>query len=158
MFEQRKGKGTWTYTWGGIIGVVIIIIAVIQIFRVNPPALQQSASETKVVWTDGEVLRGPAEVAAGEFLSFPLNLNRKATLKAYFTTGKSDKRLGCMVINEKDLHMWKSGSEVPIVMSTGLVPRGTITRVLEPGNYVFILDNRAGSETIKLTETDFRVE
>lgn len=156
MFEPRKG--TWTYTWAGIIGVVVVIIAVIQIFRVNPPDSPQAASESKIVWTEGEVFKGPAEVAAGEFLSYPLNLNHKATLKAFFTTGKHDKRLGCVVINEKDFNMWKSGSEVPFVLSTGVVPRGTITRVLDPGNYIFILDNRAGTETIKLTETDIRVD
>jgi hypothetical protein len=156
MFDQRKA--TWKYTWGGIIGVVIIIIAVIQIVRVNPPERQQAQAEPKVVWTEGEVFKGPAEVAAGEFLSFPLKLNRKVTLKAYFTTGKSDMRLGSMVISEKDLHMWKSGSEVPMVMTTGFVPRGTITKVLESGNYVFIFDNRDGTETIKLIETDISVE
>lgn len=156
MFEQRKK--TWSYTWGGIIGVVIIIIAVIQIVRVNPPERPQAAAEPKIIWTEGEVFKGDAEVAAGEFLSYPLNLNRKATLKAFFTTGKSDKRLASMVISEKDFNMWKSGSEVKMFMTTGIVPRGTITHVLEPGNYLFILDNRAGIETIKLIETDIRIE
>lgn len=156
MFEPRKK--TWTYTWAGIIGVVIIIIAVIQIVRVNPPEQPQAVAEPKIMWTDGEVFKGPAEVAAGEFLSYPLKLNRKATLKVYFMTGKSDKRLASLVISEKDFNMWKSGSEVPIVMTTGVVPRGTITKALEPGNYLFIFDNRAGTETIKLIETDIRVE
>jgi hypothetical protein len=156
MFEQRKK--TWNYTWAGIIGVVLIIIAVIQIVRVNPPERPQAEAQSKIIWTEGGVFNGPAEVAAGEFLSFPLKLNRKASLKVFFTTGKTDKRLGSMVINEKDFNMWKSGSEVPMVMTTGVVPRGTITRVLEPGNYVFILDNRAGSETIILSETDIEIE
>ena len=156
MFEQRKK--TWTYTWAGIIGVVIIIIAVIQIFRVNPPERPQAAAEPKIAWTEGVVFNGPSEVAAGDFLSYPLYLNRRATLKAFFTTGKHDKRLASMVISEKDFNMWKSGSEVPVVMTTGVVPRGTITKVLEAGNYFFILDNRAGAETIKLTENDIRIE
>ena len=156
MFDQRKG--TWKYTWSGIIGVVIIIIAVIQVFRVNPPERVQTAAEPKVVWTDGEVFKGPAEVAAGEFLSFPLKLNRKVTFKAYFTTGKSDKRLASMVVSEKDFNMWKSGSEVPMLTTTGVVPRGTITKVLEPGDYIFLLDNRTGTETIKLIESDIIVE
>ena len=41
---------------------------------------------------------------------------------------------------------------------TGIVPRGTITRVLEPGSYVFVLDNRSGNEPILLTEVDVRME
>jgi hypothetical protein len=156
VFEQRKR--TWSYTWSGIIGVVIIIIAVIQIFRVNPPDRPSAVAEPKIVWTDGVVLNGLVEVAAGEFLSCPINLNRKATLRVFFTTGKHDKKLGSMLIAEKDFNMWKSGSEVPSIVSTGVVPRGTITRVLEPGSYVFVLDNRNGTEAIKLTETDIRVE
>lgn len=156
MFEQRKG--TWTYTWAGIIGVVLIIIAVIQIFRVNPPAQPAADAEPKIKWTEGVVFSGPAEVAAGEFLSYPIDLNRKATLKVFFTTGKHDKKVNSLVINEKDFNMWKSGSEVPNVTATGPVPRGTITRVLEPGRFVFILDNRSGTETVKLSESDIRVE
>ena len=156
MFEQRKR--TWSYTWSGIIGVVIVIIAVIQIFRVNPPDQPEAVAEPKIVWTDGVVFNGPVDIAAGAFLSYPINLNRKATLKVFFRTGKHDKKLGSVLISEKDFNMWKSGSEVPMVTTTGAVPRGTITRVLEPGSYVFILDNRNGAETVKLTETDIKVE
>lgn len=156
MFEQRKR--TWSYTWSGIVGVVLIIIAVIQIFRVNPPDPQTIATAPKIVWTEREVFSGQAQVAANEHLWYPINLNRKATLKAYFTTGKHDKLLGASVIKTDDFNMWKSGSEVPVIVSTGMVPRGTITRVLEPGNYVFILDNRNGTEAIQLIETDIKIE
>jgi len=155
MFEQRKG--TWSYTWAGIIGVVIIIIAVIQVFRVNPPA-REVAAEPTVKWTEGEVFRGSGEVAAGTELTYPINLNRKATLKALFMTGKNDKKLASAVIKAEDFNMWKSGSEVKTFVATGMVPRGTITRVLEPGNYIFVLDNRAGTETIVLTEIDISVD
>jgi hypothetical protein len=156
MFEQRKG--TWTYTWAGIVGVVIIIIAVIQIFRVNPPARENVAAEAKVKWSEGEVFKGNAEVAAGTELSYQINLNRKATLKGYFTTGKNDKRLESVVIRAEDFNMWKSGSEVKTFVATGHVPRATISRVLEPGNYLFVLDNRSGSEAIILTDVDISIE
>ncbi len=156
MFDQRKG--TWSYTWAGIIGVVIIIIAVIQIFRVNPPAQQNAGAESKVKWTEGEVFKGPGQVAAGAELSYPINLNRQATFKGYFTTGDSSKKLASSVIKAEDFNMWKSGSEVKMIVSTGMVPRGTITRVLEPGNYLFVLDNREGTETIILKEMDISVE
>lgn len=156
MFDQRNG--TWSYTWAGIVGVVVIIIAVIQIVRVNPPAEKSVAAEVKPKWTEGEVFKGPGQVAAGEELSYPINLNRRATLKAYFTTGKNDIKLASALIQAEDFNMWKSGSEVKTIVSTGMVPRGTITRVLEPGNYLFVLDNRAGAETVTLTEMDISVE
>jgi len=156
MFEPRKRN--WNYTWAGIIGVVLIIIAVIQIVRVNPPDTPQASVEPMIKWTDGEVFKGRAEVSAGSELSYPIDLNRKATLKAFFTTGKNDKRLASWVIKAEDFNMWKSGGEVQTFVSTGPVPRGTITRVLEPGRYIFVLDNRLGSETIVLTEMDISVK
>lgn len=156
MFEPRKRN--WNYTWAGILGVVLIIVAVIQIVRVNPPDTPQASVEPKIKWTEGEVFKGRAEVAAGSELTYPINLNRKATLKAYFTTGKNDKKLASWVIKAEDFNMWKSGGEVPTLVSTGVVPRGTITRVLEPGEYILVLDNRSGSETIVLTETNISVE
>ena len=156
MFDQRNG--TWSYTWAGIVGVVIIIIAVIQIFRVNPPADKNLVVESNPKWTDGEVFKGAGQVAAGDELSYPINLNRKATLKAFFTTGKNDIKLASAVIKAEDFNMWKSGSEVNPIVSTGMVPRGTITRVLDPGNYVFVLDNRTGKDAIRLTEMDISVE
>lgn len=156
MFERNSGN--WNYTWAGIIGVVLIIIAVIQIFRVNPPEAPVVRTEPKVVWTEGEVFKGQAKVDAGSYLSYPLNLNRKATLKVFFTTGKHDRRLDSAVIKAEDFNMWKTGTEVETFVSTGTVPRGTITRVLEPANYLFVLDNRKGSEQIVLTETDIRIE
>lgn len=155
MFEPRKRN--WNYTWAGIIGVVLIIIAVIQLIRINPPQGPQAA-EPNVKWTDGEVFKGKAEVAAGTELSYPINLNRKATLKAFFTTGKNDKKLASSVIKAEDFNMWKSGSEVQTLVATGPVPRGTIARVLEPGRYIFVLDNRSGGETIVLTEMDISIK
>lgn len=156
MCEERKG--TWSYTWAGIVGVVIIIVAVIQIFRVNPPAEKNVVADAKPRWTEGEVFKGPGQVAAGAELSYPINLNRRATLKAYFTTGKSEIKLASSVLKAEDFNMWKSGTEVKPIVSTGMVPRGTITRVLEPGNYIFVLDNRAGAETVTLTEMEISVE
>ena len=156
MFEQRRGN--WNYTWAGIVGVVLIIIAVIQIFRVNPPEKEISATVSAVRWTEGEVFKGRAEVEAGSELSYPISLNRRATLKVFFTTGKRDRKLASSVMKAEDFNMWKSGSEVPTFVSTGQVPSGTITRVMEPGNYLFVFDNRNGAEKITLTETDIRVE
>ena len=130
------------------------MIAVIQVFRVNPPAQRSAANAPEVKWTDGEVFKGKAEIAAGSELSYPINLNRRATLKAFFTTGKNDKKLGSVLIKAEDFNMWKSGSDVPTFVATGIVPRGTITRVLEPGSYVFVLDNRSGNEPILLSEVE----
>lgn len=155
MFEQRNGG--WSYSWTGIVGVVIIIIAVVQIFKVNPPG-QIGTAGSRPFWTEGQIFKGAAEVPENGFLSYPLNLNRRSTLSAFFTTGRNDRRLTGAVIKAEDFNMWKLGEEVKTVLSTGQVPRGTMSRVLEPGNYLFLLDNRSSGEVIRLTDLEVSVE
>lgn len=156
MFEQRNKS--WNYSWAGIIGVVIIVIAVVQIFKVNPPDRVGVAAQPKPAWTEGQVFSGAAEVPAGGYLSHPLNLNRLATFKAFFTTGKNDRRLAGTLIKAEDFNMWKSDEAADPIVSTGPVPRGTINRVLEPGSYFFLVDNRPGDEPIVLTTLNISVE
>ena len=155
MFEQRNGG--WSYSWTGIVGVVIIIIAVVQIFKVNPPG-KIGPAESRPFWTEGQIFKGAAEVPENGFLSYPLNLNRRSTLSAFFTTGRNDRRLTGTVIKADDFNMWKSGEEVQTVLTTGKVPRGTINRVLEPGNYLFLLDNRSSGDLTKLSQLEISVE
>jgi len=156
MFEQRKKP--WNYSWAGIIGVVMIIIAIVQIFKVNPPDHAGVAAQLKPAWTEGKVFDGAVEVPAGGYLSHPLYLNRRVTFKSFFTTGKNDRRVVGTLIKAEDFNMWKSDADVDTILSTGPVPRGTINRVLEPGNYIFLIDNRTGGEAIKLTPLDISVE
>ncbi|MGD9629521.1 MAG: hypothetical protein AB7V18_09765 [Pyrinomonadaceae bacterium] len=157
MFETRQ-KQNWNYTWPGIFGVVIIIIAVFQIVRVNPPDRPVGDTENRKVWTEGELLRGRAVVPANGYLSFPLNLNRRANFSAVFTTGRSEVRIVSAIIRAEDFNMWKSGEDVEPVSTTGKVPRGVVKRVLEPGMYLFVLDNRAGDAEIVLEDTEIKVD
>lgn len=157
VFETRQ-RQNWNYTWSGIFGVVIIIIAILQIFRVNPPDRPIKEAEVKRVWTEGELLRGRAVVPANGFLSFQMNLNRRARFSASFTTGKSEIRLASAILKAEDFNMWKSGADVEAVSTTGKVPRGVVKRVLEPGEYYFVLDNRSGDSEVLLEDTDIRVD
>lgn len=156
MFEQRSGG--WNYTWTGIIGVVIIVVAVVQIFKVNPPDRAGSAARSQPVWTQGEVFSGRAEVPGGTYLSYPINLNRRATFLAFFTTGRNDRQIPGTLIKAENFNMWKSGDATETVVTTGPVPRGTINRVLEPGSYLFILDNRSSGQTIALSHLRIGIE
>lgn len=138
--------------------MVIIIIAVFQIVRVNPPDRPVGDTENRKVWTEGELLRGRAVVPANGYLSFPLNLNRRANFSAVFTTGRSEVRIVSAIIRAEDFNMWKSGEDVEPVSTTGKVPRGVVKRVLEPGMYLFVLDNRAGDAEIVLEDTEIKVD
>lgn len=158
MFEERQ-KRNWNWTWAGIASVVLILIAVIQVVRVNPPSRSaDTPAESKAIWTEGTIFSGVAEIPANGFLSFPVNLNRKATFKGFFRTGSDDRRLGATIIRSTELENWKADSEVAPIVSTGSVPRGFITRVIEPGHYVLLIDNRMNGDAMKLIESDFKVE
>jgi hypothetical protein len=50
------------------------------------------------------------------------------------------------------------GRKLPAATSTGNVPSGTISRVLTPGVYYLVLDNRASKDKPANLELDFTVE
>lgn len=157
MFEERRSRN-WNWSWAGILVVVVGVLAVIQIFRVNAPEKPvASGDEKKVVWTEGTVVSGVIEVPAGGFLSYPLNFNKKTSFEGFFRTGDNAKRLACSIIEKSNLEKWKLGGEVNFVSNTGAVPRGFVKRVIDPGYYILIIDNRMNAEAMTLVESDFKV-
>lgn len=156
MFEQKRSAG-WGVSWAGIVLVVVFVIVVFWIFKQNPPEASGTV-EKKPMWTTGTIVSGPLEVEAGGVLTFPMNLNKKSALDVSFFTGDSQRRLGLVIVNAADLERWKAGEEVKLVTQTGTVPRGIVKRMMEPGNYVIVLDNRMNQETMRIPESNFSVE
>ena len=156
MFEQKR-SGSWSFSWAGIVLVSVFVIAVFWIFKQNPPEAGGTV-EKKPMWTTGTIVSGPLEVEAGGVLAFPMNLNKRSSLDLTFFTGDSKKRLGLVIVNAADLDRWKTGEEVKLVTQTGTVPRGIVKRVMEPGEYVIVLDNRMNEETMRIPESDFSVQ
>ena len=156
MFDQKRSGGV--FGWAGIVLIAVVVLAGIWVVRQNPPSTAADAEEKKVIWTSGKIVEGPLEVEGNGHLSFPMNLNKRSTLNAYFTTGENSKKLTFSVLAAADLERWKSGEEVKFFTNTGPVPRGTVKRVFEPGNYILVLDNRAGAETIRITESNIELE
>lgn len=158
MFEQKRSGG-WNFSWAGIVLVVVFVLGVFWVFRQNPPAdSTQASSGSGPMWSHGRLAEGVLEVEAKGFLAFPMNLNKRSTLDAKFTTGDNSKRLAFTVIDSADLERWRFGEEVRTFTTTGPVPRGTIKRVMEPGNYVLIFDNRANEKAIRIAESKVEVE
>lgn len=150
---------SWNWSWGGIVLVVLVILAAIQLVRVNPPDDRTNGREEKnILWTNGTLISGTIEVEAGGHLTYPINLNKRVTLNGFFTTGDSSKRLACSIIAASDLNAWRAGKTVPILNTTGPVPRGLIKRVLEPGYYTLIIDNRTNNVMIQMVESHFEVK
>lgn len=156
MFDQKRSG--WSFSWPGIILVVVFVLGVFWIFRQNPPGAADAAAENKIVWTEGTIVSGSIEVDAKSFLTFPINLNKRSSLDATFTTGDSAKRLAFSIISSADLEKWKAGEEVKFTTNTGPVPRGVIRRVMDPGYYVIIFDNRMNTEKMRIEESNITVE
>lgn len=156
MFEH-KGSAVWNFSWAGIVLVVVFVIAVFWFFRQNPPEAGVTA-EKMSIWTNGEIVSGPLEVEAGGILAFTMNLNKRSRLDATFFTGDSKKRLGLVILDRKDLDGWKAGQEVKSVTVTGTVPRGIVKRIMEPGEYVIVFDNRMNHEAMRIPESKISVE
>ena len=156
MFEQKR-SGNWNISWAGIVLAVVFVLVIFWVFRQNPP--QASAPvEKKTMWTFGTIVSGPLEVDAEGILTFPMNLNKRSSLDATFFTGDSKKRLEFMIFKAADLPRWKAGEEVQVITNTGKVPRGIIKRVMEPGEYVLVFDNRMNRETMRIPESNISVE
>ena len=156
MFEQKR-SGNWNFSWAGIILVVAFVIAVFWFFKQNPPE-PSGTSERKTIWSSGEIVSGPLEVEAGGILTFPMNLNKRSSLDATFFTGDSKKRLELVILDPKDLDRWKANEEVKVVTHTGTVPRGMVKRVMEPGEYVIVFDNRMNKEVMRIPESSISVD
>jgi hypothetical protein len=156
MFEQKR-SGSWNFSWAGIVLVVAFVIAVFWFFKQNPPEASGTA-EKKTIWSNGEIVSGPLEVEPGGILTFPMNLNKRSSLDATFFTGDSRKRLELVILDPKDLDRWKANEDVKVVTHTGTVPRGIVKRVMEPGEYVIVFDNRMNKETMRIPESSISVD
>jgi hypothetical protein len=143
--------------WPAIIAVVLIAIAAIQVYRVNRP-VPVADSKPPIRYTTGSIVDGRITVPAGGFLSYRIDLNRRAKLKGTFTTGKDNLKLACVVLREEDLENWKAGAAYKRISETGDVPRGQLDVALEPGAYYLIFDNRRTADAERRADAHFAVE
>lgn len=144
--------------WPAIIVVVLIVFVVIQVYRANYQARVVGVSTPQIKYTSGSVVDDKITVPAGGFLSYRIDLNRRAKLKGTFTTGKNELKLACVVLREEDLENWKAGEAYKRISETDDVPRGQVEIALEPGAYYLIFDNRRTAGAERQPEAHFAVE
>lgn len=146
-----------TATWLLILTVVAIILAAIQIIRVNRPKEIGSQVQRRTYTSPGTVLPSRVEIGPNSFYSHRLDLNRRMKLRGSFRTADLKSTVLVLIVRESEFENWKRGSDVPTIVRTGLVPGGNLSPVLEPDVYQLIIDNRNGEQT-KTVATDFRLE
>ncbi len=128
--------------WIAIVAVVAAALAVFQFMRANAPE-RSTTRPVAPIYTTGNVVDGSLAIPADEYRTFKLNFNKRTKVLGTHWTGDSRKRVLVMIIAEADLERWKAGEEVKPITQTGYVPRGKIERIIDPGAYYLIYDNRS---------------
>jgi hypothetical protein len=145
--ETPLAKNSFSWQWPVIAITVIAVLAGIQFLRVNKPVEAPVVKNTTSYSTPGSLLSGNVTIGAGEFLSNPITLNRRAKLSGEFQTGSVKERVAVLVVDETNFEKWKQGLEFVSNASTGYVPGGRISPALGPGSYFLVIDNRTNEKT-----------
>ena len=152
MVIQRR------WLWQGAVVLGIAAFVVILVFKANPPKQRSEMERPKISYTSGAFVSGPVTVEAGGFLNYKFVLNSRKRLVGKFTTAGYKGKIDCIVLDEKNFELFKTGGEVQKLVGTGSIPGGKIDRSIDPGTYYLVFDNRLGKEKIDLEEADFSIE
>lgn len=136
---------------------MLVIAGVIQFFRVNTPE-PVVEKPVPVQYTSGSVVDGRIEVPAGEFVAYPIKLNRSAFLKGTFRTAKLTGTIGLLALDDENFVRWRNGREFMAVSKTGNIPGGNINTKLQPGDYHLVFDNRHSVNAPRVVEASFAIE
>ncbi|HKP68791.1 MAG TPA: hypothetical protein VJV05_05885 [Pyrinomonadaceae bacterium] len=160
MFTERKiEQQIWQGRWPVIAIVVVMILAAIQILRVNRPVEITAEEETPTIkYTNGgPLVTGSLWIDPNAFHSVRVDLNRKAKIAGTFTTQNSKQRVSVLVLDESNFEKWKSQIEFVPIVATGPVPRGRVSPVVGPGTFFLVIDNRA-NDNKQYLEADFTLD
>ena len=143
--------------WSAIIVVVLVLLALMQIVRVNQSKPSGDEKTQPLYTSKGPLVDGPVIIQPRDFFSKDINLNRRSRLTGTFRTASLRARVSVFVIRAEHLQPWKLGSDHPFLTRTGYVPGGKVNLVVEAGTYVLLIDNRASDEP-QSVDVDFHIE
>jgi hypothetical protein len=160
MFENPEAKRSrrGAAFWATMVFSALSVLFVLNLIRVNIPE-RKAARATPFVppHTEGKIAYEVARVDAASFLPYRANFNHRVTVKGQFSVDRGGPWITMLVLDEKNYRLWQSGDEFATLISTGKVPFGKISKVLEPGTYYFVLDNR-GSDKDVFADIDLNAE
>lgn len=142
MFEEQTKK-KFNFAWLLLIPLVLTGLFIFNSLRVNtkPPA-QVTVEYTK----KGPLADGSIGIAAGDFYSKKIDLNRKDLLTGTLRTTSRTRNLGLLVLDEKNFSEWKAGRAYEAVVESGYLPVIKVNTRLDPGTFFLVIDNRQGEE------------
>lgn len=153
MFTGGVEKKQFWY-WPALAGALVLLVALIQIVRVNERPKESPLVETYT--PSGALVHDVIKIAARDFFVMRINLNRRGKISGTFRTDSLKSNVSVLVMDEKNFESWKLGLEYSAVVQTGYVPGGKISPVVQPGVYFLVIDNR--EETPRAVRAEFDLE
>jgi hypothetical protein len=152
--EIRRGPAFWISA--GLCALAVIFV--VNLFRVNLPERNEARATPFVQpHTEGPIASEIARIEAGGFLPFRANFNHRVTVKGNFRVDKTGPWIAFLILDESNYRKWQAGEGFTSLTSTGMVPVGRVTRVLETGTFYFVFDNRSSEKEV-VVDIDLRVE
>ena len=145
------------WNWQRTAIVIVAMLAILQLYRANRPPSPAPPNRAVIYTASGPIVDAAVTVPAGDFVSYKLDLNRRANISGTFWSGNKGVEITCMVADAANFEAWKDGKPARHVIDTGEVPAGQIDRKLEPGTYYLVLSNRAGKSD-KTLRAGFRID
>jgi hypothetical protein len=142
--SERKSIVYWN--WQRTAVVVIAVLAVLQFFRANSPRPVTNVVPAAPKYTTGTLVDAPVVIPPRDFVSYKIDLNRRAKLNGEFQTGDEKVRVESLLLDAVNFEAWKAASDNRRISATGYVPGGKVIRVLEPGTYYIVISNRDGTD------------
>lgn len=140
--------------------VALVLLAGFGVFHLitinKPEPISEIRPET--VYTRGPVVTGSINIPSGDFISYPINLNRRGILRGKMESPKEEDKVETFLLDDANFTLWKENKEFESVIKTGFLSRIEINKTLEPGIYHLVFSGRANKEKDVSAEASFVIE
>ncbi len=143
--------------WVAIIVAVIAIFIIANAYRVNRTTPKPAATVAPK-YTYGTVVDEKLIVEKGGYRHFRFDLNRRTKLAGRYITERRASNVGLLILDDDNFKKFVAGEEFKIEVRTGNIPGGQVDRMMEPGTYYLVFDNRHEPEFDRVVEASFAVD
>ena len=153
--EPKRGAGFWLK----IAAAVILLLLAFNFYFVNrtdSPAT--SPTPLPVQYTEGAIVDGQISIEPGATMPYRFDLNHRSTINGNFRVVGKDPWIACLILDATNYQKWRAGTDFTAITSTGLVPVGRVFRMVDPGTYFLVFDNRSSQEKNAVADVSFSVK
>lgn len=106
------------WNWQRTVIVIVAMLAILQLYRANRPPPPAPPNRAVIYTASGPIVDAAVTVPAGDFVSYKLDLNRRANIYGTFWSGKKGVEITCMVADAANFEAWKGGKPARHVLLT----------------------------------------